>query len=77
MAWIKLNHVGGLIYVNSDQIYNFEKNGVAGISIYGSSSNVPVTYFFSSSDEVDEIIAKLEKILKVIDINQLAIQTEQ
>ena len=73
MTWIKLTHVSGITNLNVDLIYRFEKNLTLNVTVYyltGTSS----TFTFASQTDRDESVSKLERILKVIDIDQLAAQ---
>lgn len=75
MAWIKITHTTGQSYLNSDQIAIIEKTGITSIDVYSFTS--VYSYSFSSSTETDEIIAKLNIILKAIDINSLPNQISE
>jgi hypothetical protein len=74
MAWIKLTHSTGIDYLNTDNIIRFTTPTATSLEIYDMSLASPATYTFLSSDDLKEVTAKLENILKVLDINQLANQ---
>jgi hypothetical protein len=74
MVWIKLNHVGGSVYLNLEQVYRYEKTAVAAITFYDANSILPTTYSFSTAVIRDAFVKKLESLSKVIDIDQLATQ---
>jgi hypothetical protein len=75
MKWIKLTHSTGANYINLERVYMIDGvTSPTSIVFYDSSSILPVTYTFSSSDEKDEALSKLEAIIASIDIDRLAPQ---
>jgi hypothetical protein len=74
MAWIKITHTAGSMYLNLDQVYRYEQTASAEITFYDANSILPTSYSFSTALELTEFIAKLKSILNVIDIDQLATQ---
>ena len=74
MTFIKLTHSSGSVYLNLDQIVSIEETSTADLTIYDASSSSPVSYTFSSAAVRAEVIAKLESIVRVIDIDSLAKQ---
>ena len=74
MTWIKLNHTGGSVFLNLEQVYRFEQTSSTEITFYDANSILPTSYTFSSSDGLNIFLAKLIAISKVIDIDQLATQ---
>lgn len=74
MTFIKLTHSSGSVYLNLDQVYSIEESGTADLTIYDANSILPVTYTFVSANERSEVLAKLESLARVIDIDKLANQ---
>lgn len=73
MAFIKLTHTGGSVYLNLDNIYSMEETSTTDLTITDNTAT-SIAYTFASSDELAEVVSKLESILRVIDIDKLAIQ---
>jgi len=74
MTFIRLTHSSGSIYINLDQVYSIEETGISDLTIYDANSILPVTYSFSTAADRSEVLAKLESITRVIDIDKLANQ---
>jgi len=74
MTFIRLTHSSGSIYINLDQVYSIEETGTSDLTIYDANSILPVTYSFSTLADRSEVLAKLESIARVIDIDKLANQ---
>lgn len=74
MTFIKLTHSSGSVYLNLDQVYSIEETSTADLTIYDANSILPVSYTFASASERSEVLAKLESIVRVIDIDKLATQ---
>jgi hypothetical protein len=74
MIWIKINHTGGSVYLNLEQVYRFEQTSSTEITFYDANSILPTSYTFSTAADLSRFLAKLVSISKVIDIDQLAVQ---
>ena len=74
MTFIKLTYSTGTVYLNLDNVYSIQETGTSDLTIYDANSILPVSYTFSSVTERDKVIAKLESIVRVIDIDALAPQ---
>jgi hypothetical protein len=74
MTFIKLTYSTGTVYLNLDNVYSITETGTSDLTIYDANSILPVSYTFSSAAERDKVIAKLESIARVIDIDALAPQ---
>tara|TARA_R110000868_G_scaffold231555_1_gene484970 strand:- start:333 stop:560 length:228 start_codon:yes stop_codon:yes gene_type:complete len=74
MTFIKLTHSTGSIYLNLDNVYSIEEIGSPGTDLIISSSGTSVTYSFATPTKLDEALAKLKSIIRVIDLDQLANQ---
>lgn len=72
MTWIKLTDVGGPDYVNLDQVFKIIVN-TAGptLTFYDVTSIFPTTYTFASLSDLQETMAKLESLARIIDIDRL------
>jgi hypothetical protein len=75
MTFIKLTHSTGSIYLNLDNVYSIEESGSPMTDLIITDPNSgSVVYSFATPTELAEVLAKLESILKVIDIDTLAAQ---
>lgn len=74
MTFIKLTHSSGSVYLNLDQIVSIEPSSTANLIVSDITSASPTTYTFSSQSVRNEVVAKLESITRVIDIDKLANQ---
>jgi hypothetical protein len=74
MTFIKLTHSTGSIYLNLDNVYSIEETGSPGTDLIVSSGVTTQTYSFATPTELDEALAKLKSIIRVIDLDQLANQ---
>jgi hypothetical protein len=74
MVWIKLNHTGGSVFLNFEQVYRYEATSSTEITFYDANSILPTSYTFSTAAQLSAVMAKLASISKVIDIDQLATQ---
>ena len=72
MAWIKLTHTTGSVYLNLEQVYRYEMTSPTEITFYDANSILPTSYTFSSVSDAATVIAKLSGISSVIDIDRLA-----
>jgi hypothetical protein len=72
--WIKLNHIAGVEYVNLDQVYKINRTAPNEITFYDANSILPISFIFNSSQDLDEVLLKLEAIVSIIDIDKLAPQ---
>lgn len=74
MTFIKLTHSSGSVYLNLDQIVSIEETSTTDLTVYDNTNASPFVYSFSSTSTRSEVIAKLESIIRVIDIDKLATQ---
>jgi hypothetical protein len=74
MTFIKLTHSTGSIYLNLDNVYSIEETGSPGTDLIVSAGATTQTYSFATPTELDEALAKLKSIIRVIDLDQLANQ---
>jgi len=74
MTFIKLTHSTGSIYLNLDNVYSIEEAGAPGTDLIVSAGDTTQTYSFATPTELDEALAKLKSIIRVIDLDQLANQ---
>jgi len=74
MTFIKLTHSSGSVYLNLDQVVSIEETSTADLTISDNTNTSPVVYSFSSASDRAEVVAKLESIVRVIDIDTLAAQ---
>jgi hypothetical protein len=74
MTFIKLTYSTGSVYLNLDKVYSIEETSTADLTIYDANSILPVTYTFATAAERASVVAKLESIVRVIDIDALAKQ---
>jgi len=74
MNWIKLTHVSGVDYINLTEVYRIVQTASTDLTFYDANSILPITYTFSSAQELTEALNKLERIINTIDIDALANQ---
>jgi hypothetical protein len=74
MTWIKLTHAAGSTYINVEQVYRIDETSSVEITLYDANSILPTSYTFANPQAKREVLAKLNAILSVIDIDQLATQ---
>lgn len=74
MNWIKLTHVSGSDYINLTQVYRIVQTSATDLTFYDANSILPITYTFSSAQELTFALNKLEAIVNIIDIDALADQ---
>ena len=74
MTFIKLTHSTGSIYLNLDNVYSIEEAGPPGTDLIVAFGTFTQTYSFDTPTELDEALAKLKSILRVIDLDKLANQ---
>ena len=77
MTWIKLTDVGGPDYVNLDQVYKIiVDTGTLTLTFYDANSILPTTYTFAALTDLQETLAKLESLARIIDLDNLAPQQQ-
>jgi hypothetical protein len=74
MTFIKLTHLSGSVYLNLDQVVSIEETSTVDLTISDNTNASPTVYSFSSASDRAEVVAKLESIVRVIDIDTLAAQ---
>jgi len=74
MTFIKLTHSSGSVYLNLDQIVSIKPSSTTDLVVSDITSASPITYSFASQTVRDQVVAKLESITAVIDIDKLANQ---
>jgi hypothetical protein len=74
MIYIKLTHVSGIDYINLDQVYRITQTSSTDLTFYDANSILPITYSFSSAQELTATLKKFESIIQSIDITSLATQ---
>lgn len=74
MNWIKLTHVSGVDYINLTEVYRIVQTTSTDLTFYDANSILPITYTFSSAQELTTSLNKLERIINTIDIDSLADQ---
>jgi len=74
MIWIKLTHTSGADYINLEQVYRIFQTAPTDLTFYDANSILPITYSFSSAQETLDVLAKLESLARIIDIDKLAAQ---
>lgn len=75
MRWIKLTYSSGIRLINLEEVYAIDGTSSAtDITFYDSNSILPITYSFSSSQEKDEVLAKLSAVISPIDLDLIAPQ---
>lgn len=74
MNWIKLTHTTGIDYINLQNVYRITQTASTDIEVYDAGSIPPVTYSFSTAQELTDTLKKLESIVQSIDIDALAAQ---
>jgi hypothetical protein len=74
MAWIKLEHTSGFDIINLDKVYKILETSPVEITFYDSNSFLPTSYTFNTPDEKNHFYHNLIKIIKIIDVSQLARQ---
>ena len=74
MTWIKLTHSTGADYINLAQIYRIIQSTTLELTFYDANSILPISFTFSSADELTATLKKLESLVNLIDIESLANQ---
>jgi len=73
MVWIKFSHSSGAAHINLEQTYLITRNSSTQIQFTDSASNNTI-YSFSTSADADLLLKKINRVAKIIDIDQLANQ---
>ena len=74
MVWIKLTHTGGDDYINLEQVYRIYETSSTELTFYDANSVLPISYTFASPSVLMDTLSKFERIVRVIDIDNLAPQ---
>lgn len=74
MNWIKLTHSSGAEYINLTEVYRIVQTAATDLTFYDANSILPITYVFSSAQELTTTLNKLESIIDTIDIDAIADQ---
>jgi hypothetical protein len=74
MKWLKIQHVGGVDFLNLEQVYRVRPSGTTDVIFYDANSILPVSYSFATQQEQIEFIAKFESITQALELDKLAAQ---
>jgi hypothetical protein len=74
MTWIKFEHTLGTVRINLDNVYTIVESSPTNLTFYDNNSILPVTYTFSSAQDLSNFVSQIESVIRCINIDQLAPQ---
>ena len=74
MIIVKLTHNGGADYINLEQVYRIKQTSSTELTFYDANSILPISYTFTNFAALQDALLKIESIVRVIDIDNLAPQ---